>query len=97
MCVPHNAFLLVRFRGRVFDEYADGDTLLNVEHIFVRLTCIRINLFLLRVPVKIDKVNLIEGADEILPHAAKGRIVEITVISDETENALPGLLDAPLS
>ena len=46
--------------------------------------------------MQINEVNFIESLHEALAHAAEGGVVEVAVIGDEGEDALAGLVDAPL-
>src|SRR5438874_13349043 len=77
------------------DKYADGDALLNIENIFI-LRTIRGTLFFLAVSMKIEKVNIIECFHQALTHATEGGIIQITMIANERENTVAGLLDPPL-
>lgn len=47
--------------------------------------------------MQIDDVNLAEGVEKLLAHAAKGDVIEIAVIGDIGDNAAARLLDTPLA
>ena len=46
--------------------------------------------------MQIEEINLIKGLHEILPHAAKRRVVQIAVVGDEGQHTLASLFNAPL-
>ena len=95
--MPNDAVFFHSHRiGRQLDEYPDGYALLDVEDILVRCTRGGIGFFFLRVAVEIEKINLVEALHQVLAHSAKSRVIEITVIRDEAENALASSLNAPL-
>ena len=77
------------------DEQADGDALLNVEHIVVP-AAVRRAFFLLGVAVQIKHVNLVKGSHQAVTHAAKGRVVQPAVIGNEAKHTLTGTLNPPL-
>ena len=51
---------------------------------------------LLTVAVQIDDVDAAEDPQQLLPHQAKRRIVEIAVVGDEADNATARLFHVPL-
>src|ERR1017187_5638714 len=99
--VTHNCgSLLFLFRpcfGRQFYKDANSHALLDVENILVRLAAAGNGLLFLGIAVQVEDINLVKGLHEILPHAAKGRIIEIAVVGDEGQHALSGLVNAPLA
>ena len=77
------------------DEQADGDALLDVEHVVV-LAAVGCAFLLLGVAVQVKHVNLVKRLHQAVAHTAKGRVVQPAVVGDEAEHALPGALDPPL-
>ena len=53
-------------------------------------------LLLLAVAVQVEDVDVVEGLHQALAHAAEGRVVQVAVVGDEGQDAVAGLLDAPL-
>jgi hypothetical protein len=70
----------------------DRNTLLNIEHILVWHSLGR-NLFLLRVAVQVQHINLIKSVQQVPAHPPKCRIVQIAVIGDEAQHAFTILFD----
>ena len=62
----HGGRLLLR--AQPLDKNADGDSLLDIEDIFV-LRSVRTALLLLTVAVQIEKIDLVEGPHETLAHS----------------------------
>src|ERR1039457_1124630 len=81
---------------RKFYKIADCHALLDVENILVRIAGVRIGFLFLGVAMQVEDINLIKSLHEILPHAAKGRIIQVAMIGDEGQHALSGLVNAPL-
>ena len=77
------------------DEKADGNALLDVEHIFV-LRAIWCAFLLLDIPMEIEHVNVVEGFHEALAHSSEGGVVQISVIGNKGEDAVAGAFDPPL-
>ena len=77
-------------------EKGDADALLDVEHVVV-LVAVGRDLLFSTVAVQVERVNLAEAVHQGLAHAAKGRIVQPTMIGDEGQHAFAVALDAPLS
>src|SRR5207249_12137978 len=51
----------------------------------------------LGIAVQVQHVDLIEGFQQLLSHAAEGGTVQVAMVRDEAEDALPRALDAPLA
>jgi hypothetical protein len=83
------------FSLRLLDQQADGDTLLNIEHIFIFATVGRAFL-LVAVAVQVYKVNLIEGSHQTATHTPECWIVQIAIVGNEGNDALTALFDTPL-
>ena len=46
--------------------------------------------------MQVENVEVVEGTQQALTHAAEGRVIEIAVVGDHADNAASGLLDFPL-
>jgi len=46
--------------------------------------------------VEVEDVNLVEGFEQAFAHPAVREAVQINIVGDEADDALAGLLDAPL-
>ena len=79
----------------VLDEEGDGDALADVEDVLVEAS-VGAGLFLERVAVQVEDVNLVEGAHQALAHAPEGRVVQVGVVGDHPNDAASGLFDLPL-
>ena len=80
----------------MFHEQGNRDTFRDVEDILVRLVRSGHHLPLVGIAMQIEKVNLVEGLEETMPHSPKSGTVELAVAGDEAQDALTGLRDAPL-
>ena len=70
-------------------------TLLDIEHVFIFRSIGRA-LFLLTIAMEVQHIDIVEGLHETLTHAAKGRIIEVAVVRNKSENAVSSPLDTPL-
>src|SRR5438876_5268527 len=78
-----------------FHENINGHTLLNVENILVFRTIW--GLFLLfPIAVQIKDIDIIETLQQTATHTPKGRVIQITVISDKGQDTITCLLNMPL-
>jgi len=76
-------------------EQSDGNALPNIKHILV-FTAIGRGFLFQAVTVQIENIDLVKGFHQTLTHAAKGRIIQVTVIGDHSHNTVTRLLDFPL-
>ena len=65
---------------------ANGNTLANVEHVLIRRT-IRWLFLLIRVAVQVQHTHPAKCAKETLAHSSEGRVVQIPMIRNVTENS----------
>jgi len=73
------------------DGYADGD----VEDVFV-LAAVGSPFLLLGTAMQVEDIDFVEGFEQALAHAAMGDAVEVAVVGDEADDAVAGLVNAPL-
>src|SRR6266849_3424766 len=78
-----------------FDEDANSHALLNIKDILVFCT-IRRAFLLFAVSMQIKHINVIKTLHQTLAHPSKGGIIQVAMISDESENPMACLLDTPL-
>ena len=76
---------------RHLDEQSDGNTLFDVEDVFVLATVGR-HLLLLQVPMQVKHKYVIEARKQRPSHPAEGRIVDTAVVCDEAMQTEAGLL-----
>ena len=76
-------------------EQADGDTLLDVEDVFV-FAAVGRALPLLGVAMQVEDVYFVEVVHEASPHPAEGWGVQIAMVGNEAEDTFAGAFDAPL-
>ena len=88
---------LLRVAPRCSAAYAkiQTDALLNLEHVFI-VAAIGSFLFLFAVTVQIELPHFAKSVHQTLAHSAKRRVIQITVIGDETQNAAPAFGNAIL-
>ena len=79
----------------VTHENADGDALLDVKDILVAQSA-KFAAVLQCVAVQVDDVYLVKRFEQRLAHATEGRIGQIRVVGDESDDAAAGLLDPAL-
>src|SRR6266487_484842 len=79
-----------------FYEYPDSNTLLYIKNVLI-LCPIRCSFFFLCIAVQINYINIIETLHQALAHPAKGRVIQVAVISNKSEDTIACLFDAPLS
>src|SRR5579862_2138564 len=82
--------------ARLLYSQDDCDALLNVKNILV-LASIRGNVWFLSVAVQVIHPNLAKALHQALTHSTKGWIVQVSVIGDKAQDAVPSSIYAPLS
>src|ERR1700682_6012890 len=74
---------------------ADSHALLNIKDILI-LCSVRRVFLLLAISMQVKHVNFIEALHKTLAHSTESGIIKVAVIGDECQDAITGLLDAPL-
>ena len=83
--------VLVRF----FYEDADSYSLLDIKHIFI-FAAVRGNFFFLHIAVKVKNINIGKGIHQGLAHTAEGGVIQVAVVGNKAQDALPCFLYPPL-
>src|SRR5258707_9520784 len=77
-------------------EYPNSYSHLDIKDILIPRS-IRSFFFLFTISVKIENINLIKDLKQTMAHSSKRWIIQITVISDKSNNTIACPLNTPLS